>query len=217
MGTRRRRSDRSGRGVSRSPGRPGVARREDRRRFWAAVAAGQSSEDAALCAGVSPAVGARWFREAGGMPPATLAPAAKPPSGRYLSFADREEIALWRAQGHGVREIARRLGRSASTISRELRRNAATRGGGLDYRATTAQWHAERAARRPKPAKLAVDAVLRSYVQDRLAGVVVAPAPGGAAVPGPVVPWKGRRHGRRQNRRCTRRCTCKAAGRCAAN
>ena len=191
MGTRRRRSDRSGRGVSRSPGRPGVARREDRRRFWTAIAAGQSSEDAALCAGVSPAVGARWFREAGGMPPATLAPAAKPRSGRYLSFADREEIALWRGQGHGVREIARRLGRSGSTISRELRRNAATRSGGLDYRATTAQWHAERAARRPKPAKLALNAALRSYVQDRLAGVVV--APGGTAVPGPVVPWKGRR------------------------
>jgi IS30 family transposase len=133
------------------------------------------------------------------MPPATLAPAAKSPSGRYLSFADREEIAVRRAQGHGVREIARRLGRSASTISRELRRNAATRSGGLDYRATTAQWHAELAARRPKPAKLAVNAALRSYVQDRLAGVVV--ALGGAGVPGPVVPWKGRRHGRRQNRR----------------
>jgi IS30 family transposase len=202
MGTRRRRSDRAGRGVLRSPGRPGVARREDRRRFWAAIAAGQSSEDAALGAGVSPAVGARWFREAGGMPPATLAPAAKPPSGRHLSFADREEIALGRAQGRGVREIARRLERSASTISRELRRNAATRGGGLDYRATTAQWHAERAARRPKPAKLAVNAVLRSYVQDRLAGVVA--APGGAAVPGPAVSWKGRRHGRRQHRRWAR-------------
>src|SRR5215208_4756667 len=69
-------------------------------------------------------------------------------------------------------------------------------------RSTTAQWHAERAARRPKPAKLAVDAALRRYVQDRLAGVVV--APGGAAVPGPVVPWKGRRHGRRQDRRWAR-------------
>jgi IS30 family transposase len=202
MGTRRRRSDRAGRGVLRSPGRPGVARREDRRRFWTAIAAGQSSEDAALGAGVSPAVGARWFREAGGMPPATLAPAAKPPSGRHLSFADREEIALGRAQGRGVREIARRLERSASTISRELRRNAATRGGGLDDRATTAQWHAERAARRPKPAKLAVNAVLRSYVQDRLAGVVA--APGGAAVPGPAVSWKGRRHGRRRHRRWAR-------------
>jgi transposase, IS30 family len=133
------------------------------------------------------------------MPPATLAPAAKPPSGRYLSFTDREEIALARAQGYGVRAIARRLERSASTISRELRRNAATRGGGLDYFATTAQWHAERAARRPKPAKLAVNAALRSYVQERLAGVVA--APGGAPVPGPAVPWKGRRHGRRQHRR----------------
>src|SRR4051812_25620814 len=58
----------------------------------------------------------------------------------------------------------------ASTISRELRRNAATRSGGLDYRATTAQWHADRAAQRPKPVKLAVNVALRTYVQDRLAG-----------------------------------------------
>ena len=199
MGTRRRRSDRSGRGVSRSPGRPGVARREDRRRFWAAIAAGRSSEDAAVEVGVSPAVGVRWFREAGGMPPSTLARSSRPPSGRYLSFAEREEVALWRAQGHGVREVARRLGRAASTVSRELRRNAATRGGGLEYRATTAQWHAERAARRPKPAKLAANPALRAYVQDRLAGAVV--APGGAAAAGPAVTWKGRRHGRRQHRR----------------
>src|SRR5436189_2580534 len=98
MGTRRRRSDRSGRGVSRSPGRPGVARREDRRRFWTAIAAGRSSEDAAVEVGVSPAVGVRWFREAGGMPPSTLARSSRPPSGRYLSFAEREEVALWRAQ-----------------------------------------------------------------------------------------------------------------------
>ena len=73
-----------------------------------------------------------------------------PLSGRYLSFAEREEIAILKANGCGVREIARRVGRSPSTISRELRRNAATRGGGLEYRATTAQWHAERRARRPK-------------------------------------------------------------------
>jgi IS30 family transposase len=95
--------------------------------------------------------------------------------------------------------MARRLGRAPSTISRELRRNAATRSGGLEYRATTAQWHAERAARRPKAAKLATNAALRAYVQERLAGPVA--APGGAAVPGPAVPWKGRRHGPRQNRR----------------
>jgi len=176
-----------------------VARREDRRRFWTAIAAGRSSEDAAVEVGVSPAVGVRWFREAGGMPPSTLARSSRPPSGRYLSSAEREEVAPWRAQGHGAREVARRLGRAASTVSRELRRNAATRGGGLEYRATTAQWHAERAARRPKPAKLATNPALRAYVRDRLAGAVV--APGGAAVAGPAVTWKGRRHGRRQHRR----------------
>src|SRR5690349_10196199 len=199
MGTRRRRSDRSGRGVSRSPGRPGVARREDRRRFWTAIAAGRSSEDAAVGVGVSPAVGVRWFREAGGMPPSTLARSSGPPSGRYLSFAEREEVALWRAQGHGAREVARRLGRAASTISRELRRNAATRGGAPECRATAAQWRAGRAARRPKRAKSAANPALRTCVRDRLAGAVV--APGGAAVPGPAVPRKGRRRGRRRNRR----------------
>src|SRR4051794_33925936 len=101
MGTRKRRSDRAGQGILHSPGRPGVARREDRRRFWAAIAAGLASEDAAGRAGVSRAVGTRWFREAGGMPPAALAPSSRPLSGRYLSFAEREEIALCRAQGQG--------------------------------------------------------------------------------------------------------------------
>src|SRR3954465_15316599 len=199
MTVRKRRSDRSGRGALPSPGRPSVARREDHCQFWAAIAAGRSSEDAAVGAGVSPAVGARWFRRAGGMPPSQLAPASKPLSGRYLSFAEREEIAIWRAQRHGVRQIARRFERAPSTISRELRRNAATRSGGLAYRATTAQWHADRSARRPKSAKLAINEPLRRYVQDRLAGLII--APNGAAVHGPVVPWKGRRHGRRQNRR----------------
>ena len=196
----RRRSDRALRAVlPRSPGRPGVAQRESRRRFWAAIAAGRSSEAAAIAVGVSPAVGARWFRGAGGMSPKSLAPSAKPPSGRYLVFAEREEIALCRAQGRGIREIARRLGRAASTISRELRRNAATRGGGLEYRASTAQWHAERASRRPKGAKLATNAALRTYVQEHLSGAVA--IPGGAAVVGPAVAWKGHRHGRRQPRR----------------
>ena len=152
-----------------------------------------------MAVGISQPVGVRWYREAGGMAPSHLAPSSEPLSGRYLSFAEREEIALGRAQGWGVREVARRLERAASTVSRELRRNAATRGGNLDYRATTAQWHAERAARRPKPTKLATSPALRTYVQDRLAGAVV--APGGIALPGPAVPWKGRRHGRRQHRR----------------
>ena len=142
----KRHSDRSGRAPLRSPGRPPVAQREERRQFWAAIATGQTSEDAASLAGVSPAVGTRWFREAGGMPPAGFGSSSKPPSGRYLLFAEREEIALLRVQGHGVREIARRLERTASTISRELRRNAATRGGGLDYRATSGTPTARRAS-----------------------------------------------------------------------
>jgi IS30 family transposase len=133
------------------------------------------------------------------MPPAMFGRSAKPLSGRYLSFAEREEIALLRAQGDTIQEVARHLGRAASTISRELRRNAATRGGGLAYRATTAQWHAERAARRPKQAKLALNAALQTYVEERLAGVVVASS--GAPVPGPAVSWKSRRHGPRQDRR----------------
>src|SRR5688500_18904532 len=99
MKKRKRHSDRSGRKALRSPGRPPAAQREERRQFWAAIATGQSSEDAASVAGVSPAVGTRWFREAGGMPPAGLAPTSKLPSGRYLQFVEREEIALLRAQG----------------------------------------------------------------------------------------------------------------------
>ena len=168
MTRRRRRSDRSGRAPLFSPGRPVVAGRDERRRFWAAIAAGMASEDAAVQVGMSQAVGTRLFREAGGMPPAMFRPSAKPLSGRYLSFAEREEIALLRVQGCSMREVGRRLGRTASTISRELRRNAATRSGRLEYRATTAQWHAERSARRPKQAKLAPDATLRTYVEERL-------------------------------------------------
>lgn len=191
----RRMSERAGRAPMRSPGRPTAGRREHRQRFWEAVARGASSEDAALAAGLSHPVGARWFRKSGGMPPISLAPL----SGRYLSFAEREEIAILHSQRFKLREIARRTKRSASTISRELRRNAATRGGGFEYRATSAQWHADRRSRRPKVAKLATSGVLRRYVQDRLAGVIR--APNGTRVLGPHAEWNGRRHGRRQDRR----------------
>ena len=67
MTVRRRRSDRSGRSKLHSPGRPDSARREELVRFWAAIATGRSSEDAARDAGVSPPVGSRWFRRSGGM------------------------------------------------------------------------------------------------------------------------------------------------------
>ncbi len=185
----------TGRAPMKSPGKPSL-RRDVERLFWHEIAKGLSSEEAALAVGAFQAAGSRWFRERGGM--ATFM--TKPLSGRYLCFEEREEIALLRAQGTGVREIARHLGRSPSTISRELRRNAATRGGKLEYRASIAQWKAELMARRPKTAKLAADERLRDYVQDRLAGKVR--RADGAAVPGPTPkPWRGRNKPRRQDRR----------------
>ena len=185
------------RGQIPSPGRPEVAWREDRVSFWAVIATGVRTEDAAIAAGVSSPVGYRWFRHAGGVNPCLPATV----SGRYLSFVEREDIALLRAQGHGVREIARRVGRSPSTISRELRRNASTRTWRLDYRATLAQWHAERRARRPKVAKLIENDRLRDYVQGRLAGEVC--APDGRDVGPDVVVRKGRGKPHRKDRRWT--------------
>jgi IS30 family transposase len=173
-----------------------VWRREHRQRFWDLIAKGHSSEQAAVDVGVSQPLGSRWFRQAGGMRDVSTAPL----SGRYLSFLEREEIAVMRARGAGVRQIARALGRAPSTISRELRRNAATRGGQIDYRATNAQWHADRRARRPKTAKLVTNQRLRQYVQDRLNGTITRPDGKPAAAPD-AKPWKGRRHGRRTDRR----------------
>src|SRR3954451_20448413 len=175
----------TGRSAMKSPGKPSH-RREVERWFWREIVKGLSSEDAAAAAGVSSAAGVRWFRERGGM--ATLL--GDPVSCRYLCFAEREEIALLRAEGKGVREIAREIGRSPSTISRELRRNAAKRSGRMGYRASVAQWHAEQRAKRPKAAKLAVNDKLREYVAERLAGRVR--RPDGKAAPGPVTrAWNG--------------------------
>jgi IS30 family transposase len=186
--------DRAAAAGTRSGGRPAAGRREHRVRFWAAIARGASSVDAAAEAGVLPSIGVRWFRKGGGMPPLSLAPV----SGRYLSFAEREEIAVLLARGCGVREIARQLGRAPSTISRELQRNSALRTGRPEYRASTAQTHADRRGRRPKLAKLAVNPELRRYVQDRLAGAVQRPD---GSVAGPQISWAGRRRGPRKDRR----------------
>ena len=178
-----------------SPGQPST-RRGLERQFWREVATGASSEMAAQKVGVSAAVGSRWFRQGGGMPTISLAE----PGGRYLSFREREDIALLHARGFSIRQIARSLGRSPSTISRELRRNIATRGAQLEYRASVAQWKAELMARRPKQAKLAVNSRLRAYVQRRLDSRVR--ASDGTVVPGPqVAAPKGRSRPRRADRR----------------
>lgn len=182
----------TGRPPMQSPGRPPVAHKEHRRLFWTTVSQGATSTDAGLAAGVSEAVGGRWFRERGGVKPQSV---FHVDSGRYLSFSEREQIALWHAQKIGVRQIARQLDRCPSTVSRELRRNASTRGGTLTYRATVAQWHRDRRAARPKQAKMVGNPRLRRYVQERLAGQVITEH--GATVTGPTVPFTGRNRARR--------------------
>lgn len=189
------RADRALRPPMRSPGRPAPSRAVQRQ-FWRLIATGITSAEAALAVGVSVPVGSRWFRHAGGMSPISLAE----PTGRYLSFEEREEIAILHAQAKGVREIAREIGRDPGTVSRELRRNAATRSGTQVYRAGVAQWKAQQAAKRPKTAKLVDNDRLREYVQERLSGAVR--RPDGTAVAGPDTPaWKGLNKPHRQDRR----------------
>ncbi|MFE9368148.1 IS30 family transposase, partial [Streptomyces sp. NPDC006978] len=87
------RADRALRPAMRSPGRPDPSR-VVQRQFWRLIATGITTAEASLAVGVSVPVGSRWFRHAGGMPPISLAE----PTGRYLSFEEREEIAILRAQ-----------------------------------------------------------------------------------------------------------------------
>jgi IS30 family transposase len=132
-------------------------------RFWGQVRAGRAVAPASWAVGVSHRTGQRWFGEAGGV----VGNAPGELGSRYLSVAEREEISLGLARGEGVREIARRLGREPSTVSREITRN----GGPDRYRAHRADAVARERARRPKTAKLAEaggDAELRAYVQARL-------------------------------------------------
>jgi IS30 family transposase len=139
---------------------------EVRRGFWRGVRAGRTSEVAARAVGVSGITGRRWFVQAGGMCPISL----DEPSGRYLSLAEREEIAIGLAREESIRSIAARLGRAPSTVSREVRRGS--RQGyprGERYRAVLAQHAAEARARRPKPTKLAQSPRLRTLVQAWLA------------------------------------------------
>lgn len=136
------------------------------RDFWAAVRSGSVVAEAAQRAGVSETVAWGWFRQVGGVMPEPFPAASSEPVVRRLSFQEREEIACLRAAGRGVRVIARMLGRSPSTVSRELRRGLVRPQSG--YRATVAQAVADRRSRRPKLRLLEVDDRLREHVQNRL-------------------------------------------------
>jgi transposase, IS30 family len=137
-------------------GRPG-APRPVRVEFWELVRAGVAPREAAVRAGTGKGW-QNWFRQAGGVKANGMCPV----SGRYLQPADREEIALGLAAGDSLRVIAARIGRPASTVCREVRRNRDAHG---RYRALAAQATAEARAARPKTAKLAADPVLAGRVQ----------------------------------------------------
>jgi transposase, IS30 family len=126
------------------------------------MAAGEFINDAAVAAGSYRKQGTRWLAAAAGVRPRR----GRGLKGRCLTLAQREEIALGRAPGDSIRAIAGFLGRSPSTVSRELRRNADGLG---RYRATTAHALAYHRASRPKPAKLLTNLRLRSMVEADLA------------------------------------------------
>jgi IS30 family transposase len=140
-------------------GRPGSGP-EVRERFWQARQAGLVTAEAAALAGVGRESGGRWVRQAGGIRPRPPTPR----SPRVLSAADRDEIACGVAAGDSLRAIARSIGRAASTVSREVRRNSASKG----YRASTADRMAKARTGRPKPAKLAQHGRLRAVVEFQL-------------------------------------------------
>jgi transposase, IS30 family len=141
-------------------GRP-AAPRALQVQFWEGIRSGLGVQEAGAAAGVGPVKAFAWFKQAGGVK--SNGPRAG--SGRYLSVGEREEIAVGLAAGQSLREIAGRLGRAASTISREVARNSRGRGA---YRALAAQGHAQHRAARPKTAKLAGNQELRGLVQARL-------------------------------------------------
>src|SRR5689334_15675651 len=129
--------------------------------FWEGIRSGLGVREAGAAAGVGPVKAFAWFKQAGGV----KGNGPRPGRGRYLSVAGREEIAVALAAGDSQAAIAERLGRSPSTISREVRRNSRGR---KVYRALAAQGQAQHRAARPKTAKLAGNAELRGLVQARL-------------------------------------------------
>jgi transposase len=134
-------------------------------RYWELILAGMGAVEAAETVGIGRKTGYRWRHENGGLPPARIA--AEQRSDRYLSRLERQRIATLRERGVSIRGIGRRLGRSASTISRELRRNTRPhdRGG---YDADLAHARAAERGRRRRPGRLRLDPQLRALVQGKL-------------------------------------------------
>ena len=133
--------------------------------YWRLLQSSVGTVAACKLLGIGRETGYRWRAENGGLPPARLAEAAR--WGRYLSLLERQRIATLRDRGLGVREIARRLGRAASTISRELRRHQRPHDRGI-YDGDLAHARARERLRRPRRPLLSREPELRQLVQDKL-------------------------------------------------
>jgi hypothetical protein len=189
METKKRRSDRCTRLRLRSPGRPPVANRHERGMFWKYIATGMSSEAAEVKAGASQPVGSRWFR-GGGDATSEIQAFGEAFVGQVsvTGGTRRNRVVI----GSGAWRVQDRTPAQSSNLD-GIPRNAATRSGNFEYRTTSAQWHADRAARRPKIAKLAANSALSRWVDERLNGGIA--KPGDLPATGPSVSWKGRRRG----------------------
>jgi len=126
--------------------------------LWAAWSKGHSLKEVAALVDMRWTSVANELQRHGGIAPRTR----RHP--RVLTEFEREEVSRCVAMKWSLRAIARKLGRAPSTVSREIRRNR----GRSRYRARSAERRAWRAARRPKPCKLAGNRRLRAYVEDKL-------------------------------------------------
>jgi transposase-like protein len=132
---------------------------------WKLLRPGVGTVAACRLLGIGRKTGYRWRAENGGLPPARLA--SQPRSGRYLSLLERQRIATLPDRGLGVREIARRLGRFPSTVSRKLRRHLRPHDRG-SYDGDLAHARPRERSRRPRRPLLAREPELPRIVQDKL-------------------------------------------------
>jgi IS30 family transposase len=139
-------------------GRPGLSF-EQKEDLWKRWRAGQSLSDIGRALGKHAASVFGVLASKGGIAPTTRAR-----SRLSLSLRDREEISRGLVAGLSMRRIAEQLGRSTSTISREIRRNH----GRIKYRAADADEWAWRRAERPKPCRLAINQHLQKVVAEKL-------------------------------------------------
>lgn len=133
--------------------------------YWHLIRSGVGTAEACRLVGIGRKIGYRWRAERGGLP--LLRRREDDRSGRYLSLLERQRTATLRRQDIGIREIARRLGRSPSTISRELRRNSAPHDL-AGYDGDVAHSRARERIERPRGGRLAAEPGLRQVIQDKL-------------------------------------------------